>query len=361
MIDKKYYTDIKYFEHEVQNIFKKNWFFACLTTEISKNNDFVSIDLGGTSIAIHNFKGKLVAFQNICSHRFNRIHPDGKGNKPFFCKYHGWNYNADGIPRIPKEASFEITDYECLRLKKYTLEVCGKFVFVKLENSEDANLKEYLGDYFNELEKISSFLGGQNDDGTMPHLANWKLLVENVLEGYHCPLVHKNSLVDLGYCIDYPKDIKYFKSHSSWHSPRTISEETVSKKLNFLNNLMFKHNSFYHIYIFPNLFISSTSGGFFYIGKLMPDKVDRSDLHYNFFSPQYSIELTDKEQKLDKALFSFNCESALNVLNEDKPMVEGCQSGISEDSNVGGILSVTEEIRIIEFHKNLQKQYEKFI
>ena len=66
----------------------------------NKNNDFITIEIGNTSVAIHNFKGNLVAFQNICSHRFNRIHPSGKGNKGFFCKYHGWNYDIDIINKV---------------------------------------------------------------------------------------------------------------------------------------------------------------------------------------------------------------------------------------------------------------------
>ena len=361
MIDKSFYKEKNKFELEIQNIFKKNWIFACLNNEVSENNDFITIEIGNTSVAIHNFKGNLVAFQNICSHRFNRIHPSGKGNKGFFCKYHGWNYNIDGEPRIPKENSFEINNKECLKLKKYRLEICGMFVFVNMENSNQSSLADYLGDYYFELKKISNFIGFQNNTGTVPHLANWKLLVENVLEGYHCPLVHRDSLVSLGYCKDYPKEINYSQNHSSWHSPRSITNETTSTKLKFLNNLSFKHNSFYHIYVFPNLFISSTSGGFYYIGRLMPHKVDESMLFYNFFSPRYNVELTQKEQKMDKVLFSFNCESALNVLKEDKPMVEGCQSGLNEESSVEGILSQTEEIRIIEFHKNLQKEYDKFI
>jgi phenylpropionate dioxygenase-like ring-hydroxylating dioxygenase large terminal subunit len=359
MIDKKHYTNKESFDFEINKIFKKKWLFACLINEVQNHNDFITLDFDTISIAIHNFNGELIAFQNVCSHRLKRIHIEKSGNRPFFCMYHGWNYNKNGLPSIPKKSSFEIDDIECLKLKRYNLEICGIFVFVNLNIDEPTNLLTYLGIFYNDLIDLSKYLGEKGRHGNISHTSNWKLLVENVLEGYHCPLVHKNSLVNLGYCIDYPKDIKYHDNHSSWHSPRLNQNTTKSKKFDFLNNLTFQHNSFYHIYIFPNLFISSTSGGFFYIGKVSPVKADISDLNFSFYSPRYNRELTDREKLLDKALFSLNCDSALEVLYEDKPMVESCQSGLQEECVQTGILSLTEEIRIIQFHNNLKKEYDK--
>ncbi len=361
MLNKKYYIDDNGFQYEMNQMFKNTWLFVCLVTDLKKNNDFITFDLANISIAIHNFNGEIVAFQNICSHRLKRIHTEKRGNRPFYCMYHGWNYNKDGIPSIPKRKTFEIDNIECLKLKKYNISICGVFVFVNLNTESKVSLKNYLGEFYNDLLNISNFFGPHYKNGSITHSANWKLLVENVLEGYHCPLVHRETLVNSGYCIDYPKDIKYFNQHSSWHSPRLNKDISTSKKLDFLKNLQFKHNSFYHIYIYPNLFISSTSGSFFYIGNLSPDSVDRSILNYTFFSASYDRKLLNSEIKLDEALFNLNSESALNVLYEDKPMVESCQLGLSEESNQNGILSQTEEIRIINFHRNLEKEYINYV
>ena len=92
---------------------------------------------------------------------------------------------------------------------------------------------------------------------------------------------------------------------------------------------------------------------------MCPLKVDITDLNYFFFSPKYNCDLTEKEKTLDRTLFSLNCDSALDVILEDKPMVESCQSGLEEECSQSGILSLTEEIRIIEFHNNLKKEYDR--
>lgn len=361
MLDKKWYTKKKYFEFEFENIYKKNWIFAGLTSDLQNNNDFITLQIGKSSVVIQNFKGQLVAFQNICSHRFKRIQTEEKGNRPFFCKYHGWNYDKEGMPRIPKQDTFDLGETSCLKLKKYKLETCGNFVFVNLNIDCNITLEEYLGGYFVELEQISNHLDiNLNENKVIKHKSNWKLLVENVLEGYHCPLVHKESLVDLGYCIDIPIDVKFYNNHSSWHSPKIKkTEDKINSKLEFLNHLTFKHESFYHLYIFPNLFISSTSGSFFYIGNLLPMTKKKSNLICNFFGANYDRDLNIKEKSLNKAMFAYNVESAIKVLFEDKPMVESCQKGLEENSNKTGILSKTEEIRILEFHKILNKDYIK--
>lgn len=79
----------------------------------------------------------------------------------------------------------------------------------------------------------------------------------------------------------------------------------------------------------------------------------------NFFGANYNRELTEKEKSLNRAIFSFNVESANKILLEDKPLVESCQKGLEEKSDKIGILSKTEEIRILEFHNSLNKVYKE--
>jgi phenylpropionate dioxygenase-like ring-hydroxylating dioxygenase large terminal subunit len=356
-MNKQSYIYNQYFQIEIENIFKRKWYFACLSDQVSRNNDFVTVNFSKYSIVVQNFNGELRAFENVCSHRFNRIQTDRNGNRPLQCRYHAWTYGVDGLPRIPKKKSFDIADIHCLKLKEYKLSVCGSFLFVNLDESSSLTLNDYLGPYYQKLIEISQHFGSNYNSGTLEHLANWKLLVENVLEGYHCPLVHTESLVALGYCLDYPNEILFYNGHSSWHSPRTYNKVFEVKEGSILDSFSYKHNSFYHLYIYPNLFISSTSGGFFYIGRLDPKLVGESLLTYNFYSPKYIRELSAKEEKIDKILFKNNCESALKVLLEDKPMVEGCQKGLNENPEKNGILSDLEEIRILKFHETLKLDY----
>src|SRR5690606_29503708 len=98
--------------------------------------------------------------------------------------------------------------------------------------------------------------------GHVKHQANWKLLVENVLECYHCASVHPETFITgLGVGRKPISNVEMSaQGHSSSHFPRTpIKREALRKKIiSHLDDRGLTHNSFYHIHIFPNLFISST-------------------------------------------------------------------------------------------------------
>lgn len=359
MLHKKFYSENEWLSFEVENIFKIDWIFVCLKSDLSNNNDFVTLNIFGNSIVIQNFKGVPIAFQNICAHRFKRIQTQESGNRPLLCEYHGWNYDKEGIPRVPKRDTFNQEELACKKLTKYQLEICGEFVFINLEKENKTTLIKYLGEFYSELTELSHHIGKRIDEQKFLQKANWKLLVENVLEGYHCPMIHKESLVKVGYCIDYPKEIKSSQKHNSHHSARIGDyENEFNNKLSFLKERTYKHNSFYHIFIFPNLFLTSVSGSMFYIGRLAPKQVNETELLARYFSPKYNKELTPKEKIIEKALGQLNFEAGIRIIIEDNPMVESCQEGLNEISEQTGILSDTEEVRIIEFHKVLKTIYE---
>src|SRR5690606_24925094 len=82
------------------------------------------------------------------------------------------------------------------------------------------------------------------------------------------------------------------QGHSSSHFPRTpIKRESLRKRIiSHLDGRGFIHDSFYHIHIFPNLFISSTEGTSFYVGHAVPLSADQTSLRVRFFEP--AVELT---------------------------------------------------------------------
>jgi choline monooxygenase len=128
------YHDPAVFAAEQQMLFGRIWNCVGFQHEVAQHNDFVTRDVGGQSVVVHNFNGGLRAFHNVCSHRFNRIHPAGKGNRPLQCSYHGWTYDEAGLPSaIPKRPRFDDLTPEkicALRLKPWQVETCGQLVFV---------------------------------------------------------------------------------------------------------------------------------------------------------------------------------------------------------------------------------------
>ena len=89
MIPKLNYQSAAVLDEEMRLLFKGGFQFAALATELAGNRDFVVVEQHDCSIVVQNFKGELRAFQNVCSHRFNKIQTEERGNRPLTCRYHG--------------------------------------------------------------------------------------------------------------------------------------------------------------------------------------------------------------------------------------------------------------------------------
>lgn len=357
MISNKNYITQDIFDIEMEAIHNSSWVFVCLKNQISENNDFVTYEIGKKTLVIQNFEGVIKCFENICQHRFNKIQSGDEGNSPFFCKYHAWIYDSNGRAMVNEKFKDQLIaeNRECLN--EFTIDYCGDFVFVKVNKDNDTDLKEHLGDFYDILINLSSNFDAllNKEYISIPHDANWKLLVENVLECYHCSTVHKETLVPIGIGSKKPENNIVDKNHDMIDYPIKIGKQQKlrNEKLSFLDKRLFKHNSLRHYYIFPNLFITSTDGILFYIGKLTPQSPSKTNLLVNFVSPLMN-DLSKKESILSNAFFGASLDSATKVVYEDKEILENIQKNLYQVENLSQIFG-DEEFRIENFHNNIKK------
>lgn len=347
MIAKASYYDHHLFEEEMQVLFGRGWHFAALTSELANHRDFVCLEHYGCSIVIQNFKGELKAFQNVCTHRFNKLQIEERGNRPLSCRYHGWTYDRTGCPSgIPKREQFLTGDDASLCLTSYPVETCGKLVFVNLGG--DASLHDQLGDFYETLAEFSSHIGTEIHYGTIPHAANWKLLVENVLECYHCGVVHRDTFIPMGIGREPLTTVVADAGHSSCHFPRVDQprEKLRQRYLSHLAERGLTHNSLYHIHIFPNLFISSPEGLAFYIGQALPLSPHETALRTRLFEP--AVELGAKDRARQQPINDTSISMTLTVIQEDREILENIQKAIRYSDKPGRIGD--EEVRIKSFH-----------
>ena len=358
MIKNINYIDKDIFDLEMEAIHNSSWVFLCLKDQISENNDFITYEIGKKSLVVQNFEGTVKCFENICQHRFNKIQSGHTGNSPFFCKYHGWTYNSDGKAMVNDNFKEQLNAENRDCLKKYQVEYCGDFVFVKVNQESQDNLKEHLGVFYELLVDLASnFYNLLNREYvSIPHNANWKLLVENVLECYHCSTVHKETLLPIGIGSKKPENNVVDKNHDMIDYPIRIGKQQKlrNEKLGFLDKRNFKHNSLRHLYVFPNLFITSTDGILFYVGKLTPQSSSNTNLLVNFVRPLLH-DLSKKETILSNAFFGASIESATKVVYEDKEILENIQNNLSKVKDLSQIFG-EEEFRIENFHNNIKKE-----
>lgn len=350
-IPPNYYFDNKIYESEKETIFQNNWIFICFKNDVDKINDFVTKKIGKIPVVVQNMNGEVKAFINVCSHRFSILQGQEKGNRPLLCPYHGWAYNKEGVPTgIPKKPLFkDFTDKELceLKLKEYSLESCGDLYFIHI-NKPKNTLKEYLGDFYGQLESISKGKSELIDVNKIIINSNWKVIVENTLESYHVNLIHAETFRKLG-----AKGLlfKFTNSHSNWEAELGLSENDpkLSKIHNSFADRPYVIDGYTHYLIYPNLLISSSYGvsfNFSYVHPLSSGETEFTS--YVFVAKQNKNNALINLYK--ESLIEFNRK----VFNEDKQICEEVQKGVIVTDKTG-VLSLEEE-RVHAFQNTYIKQ-----
>jgi glycine betaine catabolism A len=198
------YLDKDFFALEQEYIFAHEWVCGGREEEIPNAGDYLQIDLLGQSILIVRTRaGHIKAFYNVCRHRgcqlsiLENVKPDleacaSSGNFPgvIQCKYHAWTYDLDGNLRAAPYLN-NVVNKDDLSLYKIGLESWGGFMFVNLEPEKAKHsLIQQLG---KELEYSQNY--PLKDLKTAKRIryevkANWKVILENYNECYHCAGVH---------------------------------------------------------------------------------------------------------------------------------------------------------------------------
>jgi p-cumate 2,3-dioxygenase alpha subunit len=196
-------TSPEIFEQERRTIFDSNWLYIGHESEISLPGDYVRRKVAGRSMfLVRGAKSNEVrVFYNSCTHRGALVCRQDKGNsKVFQCFYHAWSFNSEGdlvgVPGI--DAYGENFNKAELGLRSPArVESYRGFVFISFDPAvEDlvsylAGAREYLDLIVDESDGEVEVLRGTHEYSID---ANWKLLVENSIDGYHAAATHDTYL-----------------------------------------------------------------------------------------------------------------------------------------------------------------------
>lgn len=355
IIKSKNYFKPKFQKKEFNKIFKKSWIFSAMEDELLESNNFVTLEIFGYPIVLQNFKGEIKAFENICPHRNNKIQTEKCGRRPFVCQYHNWAFDSSGKPeKRPLRQLYETESesFNKIEVRNLKVEKVGKFIFVALA-SNNQPIKDYLGVFYDQLLEISFGIKNKYFFEDSTQNANWKLIIENVLEAYHCPSIHSESLFAMGFCSIPENNQTFFNGHSVADYPK--KHDYVEKKiLGYLENRVYKHNSFKHFFIFPNLLISSTEGKSIYIGNILPQYQGSSILRKRFYDIKFQSEFEPKEI-IHNAYLEMVKTSINKILEEDKVILEQIQKTLVHTKNIYKLSN--QEQRILFFHQHYNKLF----
>lgn len=343
-----YYYDNKHFEVEKQ-LFNESWQFVGFLRDLQEKNAYITTQIAEESVVVRKTPGGLRAFHNVCSHRFSRIMTQDKGKGRFQCPYHGWTYDDEGVPyAIPGVKQFCKMHKENHKLRQFSVDVCGEFVFVNKNTSPSVTLTDYLGALNDVLLRVSHALGQMIDCNTMTIAANWKIVVENTLESYHVHFVHPNSFDTVG-ITEVAYD--YMPPHSSAKMNIELDVSKNKRLANAYASRPWPVDGYIHYLIFPNMTIASALGTSIAIQKITPIAPDKTEFTSYVFATTLDASQTNAIVKaFNLSAVDFN----RRVFDEDKSVCEFVQQGIQETHRDVGPLHEDEQ-RVLNFQQHYMR------
>jgi|SRR5579864_1355824 len=196
-LPRHYYVDPTIFQLELERIWLDTWLCAGRLDQLPHIGDFLTLEVGDESIVvIRNRSGNISAFYNICRHRGSRLCTAETGNLKngmIRCPYHSWTYDSrEGnlivAPNVPEDSGLDKTRFSLFPLR---VETWAGFIWINA-NANAQPMAECFGlpaSYvYYERYRVGEL--GLGKLLTYEVNANWKIVMDNAYECFHCPHIH---------------------------------------------------------------------------------------------------------------------------------------------------------------------------
>ena len=313
-----WYTQPERLELENDRIFERSWQFVGWLGKLDAPGSFLTTTLGRIPVVVvRGEDGELRAFVNVCRHRGSELVVDAHGTrKTLQCRYHAWTYNLDGSLR--KAPRLDESDHgdPALALEQLRLETIGPFAFVSAD--PDTESLTTLAAAWLPLLAESAIDHGNlvlRESRTYDVKANWKILAENFLECYHCPVSHHgfSKLIDL--------DTYTGSVHSDvfWHFRSSARVAAVEANGAGIGDLPPERRDLWNFVVWPSFMANIYPGaGNISTNRLIPVAADRTLAIYDFY---FEPSATDEQVRE-------NVEFIDTVQQEDIALCESVQRGL---------------------------------
>jgi glycine betaine catabolism A len=196
-----FYSDPDIFDFDLAEVYGRSWLMLGFESELPEAGSYLAVTIGQSSVLVVRGRDAVIrGFHNTCRHRGSQICEEGHGRAAkLICPYHKWTYDLDGrligAARMP--ADFKSADYG---LKPIRVELVAGCIYAALTAGVPdftpfrAALESRLGVYRLSESKVAF-------QSTMMEKANWKLVMENARECYHCATSHPE--LKLAYPVSY--------------------------------------------------------------------------------------------------------------------------------------------------------------
>jgi Rieske 2Fe-2S family protein len=201
----RYYTSDEVFAAEQTQILENMWICAARSADLANPGQFKKVQVGRESVlVVRGRDGALRAFLNVCRHRGAQLctEPEGQVRRNLRCAYHAWTYALDGklvaapnIATLTDESGMGIDRYRYGLITVALTEWLG-YAWICLADDPPSFADDVIGDVTRRLGDPTAIDRYGIDGLQLGHrevydvAANWKLIVENFMECYHCATIH---------------------------------------------------------------------------------------------------------------------------------------------------------------------------
>ena len=348
-----FYVAPDVFAAEQSKIFSKLWFCTARASELKTPGAFQTFEVGGESlIIVRDGDHQVRAFFNVCRHRGSRICVEAAGQvkRTFQCPYHVWSYGLDGrLVGAPNMSMMpELEEAERGLLPVHVREWLG-YVWVCLAAAPpdfEESVVSQVTERFGDAETIQRYgLEGLEVGRRIEYdvRGNWKLIVENFMECYHCANLHPELVAVIpefrrgfptqhkkGYGAEFGADIKGF----------TFDGREGFGPLEGLQAEQDRH--YYGMTVLPQLVINLVPDHAI-VHRIFPVAADRTVVRCDWL---FAPDVVNGDHDLGPSIELFH-----RVNTQDFGAVEGCQPSMGSRAFKDGGVFVPAEHHIAAFNQ----------
>ena len=352
------YTDPALFQREQERIFEARWIAAARSADLDGPGTFRTLDVGRENVILVRGRDRqLRAFLNVCRHRGARVcmERSGVARRNIQCGYHAWTYGLDGklvaAPNLNKMPDVDRTEYGLIPVP---LREWLGYAWVCVADEPPSFEDTVIG-------AVNDRLGGADviEGWDIENLevgrrisydvhANWKLIIENFMECYHCATIHPELTEVLPEFAD-GFAAQYYVGHGAAFGEE-VKGFTVdgSAGVTVIPGVVEGHDrKYYAITVNPQVFINLVPDHVIF-HRMYPAGPDRTIVECDWL---YLPEVVRSGQDLDRSVELFH-----RVNQQDFDACERCQLAASSKAYANGGVLVPSEHHIGAFHTWVTEQ-----
>jgi choline monooxygenase len=343
-IPARLYNDPVYLELEYERVFAHTWQLVGRVDQVREHGSFFTAEVGPNAIVVVRDGERLRGFYNVCLHRAGPVATGCGKRNTLQCKYHGWTYGLDGcLLRAPEMDGVQQFDPSSMHLVPVQVASWGPLVFANLDGKAPP-LAEVLEDIPTRVAPFRCEQMHYVTRKTWDIACNWKVYVDNYLEGYHLPVVHPGLHKELDYDQYRVEPRRYF---SFQHAPLRAVHGGNAGQRQYDPSKTDVPEALY-VWLFPNVMLN------IYLGQMQTNVVipvahDRCRVVFEWFAatPPVSNEADADWTKL----LAFSDE----IQREDIEICEAVQRNLRSRIYDRGRYSATRENGVHHFHSLLHE------